>query len=211
MKIKKVVALCLTTKRVCLFNHVDEDGVITQWLGDGSAFYPLNGVPFLEEETFCTVFDVPEEKLMIRCGDMPEGVSVEDFTDEDQMVQPMGMSIYYGGSEVSTLRAKSGGITFIKRKYLAPLDDMTEVLQFYERVDSSGRRYIVVLSGLLIAAIIYPFDIVCDDLLEKLEALLRRTKEELKKKNAMAAGEEPLSPIDGGQETLFDKESGEEG
>lgn len=35
MKLKKVAALCGSANAFCLFDRVDGDGVVTQWLGDG--------------------------------------------------------------------------------------------------------------------------------------------------------------------------------
>ena len=55
MKLKKVVALCNKAKGFRLFDKIDSTGEITQWLGDGYAIYPLNGLPILDEETLCAV------------------------------------------------------------------------------------------------------------------------------------------------------------
>lgn len=47
MKLKKVAALCSSANAFCLFDRVDGDGVVTQWLGDGCCAFPLHGLPVL--------------------------------------------------------------------------------------------------------------------------------------------------------------------
>lgn len=49
MKLKKVAALCGSANAFCLFDRVDGDGVVTQWLGDGCCAFPLHGLPGLSE------------------------------------------------------------------------------------------------------------------------------------------------------------------
>ena len=69
MKLKKVVALCNKAKGFRLFDKLDSTGEITQWLGDGYAIYPLIGLPILDEETLCAVFDISEkqrENIVVR-------------------------------------------------------------------------------------------------------------------------------------------------
>lgn len=81
MKLKKVVALCNKAKGFRLFDKIDSTGEITQWLGDGYAIYPLNGLPILDEETLCAVFDISEkqrENIIVRRSEMPEAVNVDD-------------------------------------------------------------------------------------------------------------------------------------
>lgn len=51
MKLKKVISLCHQRKTFRLFDKISENGEIVQWMGDGCAAYPLNGLPILDEET----------------------------------------------------------------------------------------------------------------------------------------------------------------
>ena len=88
MKLKKVVALCNKAKGFRLFDKLDSTGEITQWLGDGYAIYPLIGLPILDEETLCAVFDISEkqrENIVVRRSEMPEAVNV-DYTDPAERV-----------------------------------------------------------------------------------------------------------------------------
>ena len=58
MKLKKVLSICKTNGLYYLYDRIDRSGEITQWLGDGYALYPLDGLPILDEESFCAVFDI---------------------------------------------------------------------------------------------------------------------------------------------------------
>ncbi len=119
MKLKKAVDLCLKAGCVHLYDHVDGNGVVTQWLGDGSAIYPLGGIPYLDEDTFCAVFDVPErkrEKLLINKATMPESISVADYIAEDRGLEKLDISINYGGVSVIPFLIHQPA----RRRYLHP-------------------------------------------------------------------------------------------
>lgn len=212
MKLKKVVSLCLSAGRVCLFDCTDTTGEITQWLGDGCAAYPLCGIPYLDEETFCAIFDVPEkkqEKLMIRKEPMPEAVSVVDCAAGDRNVDTAGIGITFGGTALVPLVSRGSTarrITFIQKKYLAPLEDVMDVLQFVQRVDANGQPYIVVLAGMLITAVIYPQKTVCESFVEALRDLLDLSYEEMMRGHTVqdAAPAEPETGGIDGQGDLFE-------
>ncbi|MCM1439675.1 MAG: hypothetical protein NC131_10840 [Roseburia sp.] len=218
MKLKKVVSLCLQQGQVNLLNQVDKDGVVTQWMGDGGAFYPLNGVPFLDEGTLCTVFDVPEkkqEKILIQCMDFPAGLDVADYTAGDRGVETLGVSIGYGGTTLLPMKimGAGAGIVYIQKKYLAPLEDTADVLQFCVRTDTTGRRYVAVHAGLLIAAIIFPYDLLNEDFVATMSSIVDLTDRELEAKKRLGAYVEPREEPDQDQRTLFDGggEGGEDG
>lgn len=75
MKLKKVLSICKTNGLYYLYDRIDRSGEITQWLGDGYALYPLDGLPILDEESFCAVFDITgkqREKILFRHERLPE-------------------------------------------------------------------------------------------------------------------------------------------
>lgn len=63
MKLKKVLSICKTNGLYYLYDRIDRSGEITQWLGDGYTIYPLDGLPILDEESFCAVFDIRAGRL----------------------------------------------------------------------------------------------------------------------------------------------------
>ena len=59
MKLKKVLSICKANGLYYLYDRIDRSGEITQWLGDGYALYPLDGLPILDEESFCACSTLP--------------------------------------------------------------------------------------------------------------------------------------------------------
>lgn len=60
MKIKSIAAICKKNKNIAIFERYSDDGdILTQYIGDGSAVYPVVGLPQLDKESLLTIFDVP--------------------------------------------------------------------------------------------------------------------------------------------------------
>ena len=53
---------------------------------------------------------------------------------------------------------------------------MADYLRFYERVDTTGQKYIVAKNGMEIAAVIMPLDTIKLGFVEKLEALAHKCR-----------------------------------
>ena len=119
MKLKKVISLCKQQRTFRLFDKISECGEIVQWMGDGFAAYPLNGIPILDEETLCAVFDITEKQLKntsVRRLTMPEVLNVGDTDQDERVLKDDDFSIIYGGTEVLPLRTRTG-IIFIQKKH----------------------------------------------------------------------------------------------
>lgn len=178
MKLKKVISLCHQRKTFRLFDKISENGEIVQWMGDGCAAYPLNGLPILDEETLCAVFDISEKQLKntsIRRLTMPDVLNVGDTDPDERVLKDDDFSITYGGTEVLPLRTRTG-IIFIQKKYLAPLEDVLDVVQLYERVTPDGQTYVAAKAGLLIAAVIFPYSVINEKFVTRLEEITRESR-----------------------------------
>lgn len=178
MKLKKVISLCHQRKTFRLFDKISENGEIVQWMGDGCAAYPLNGLPILDEETLCAVFDISEKQLKntsIRRLTMPDVLNVGDTDPDERVLKDDDFSIIYGGTEVLPLRTRTG-IIFIQKKYLAPLEDVLDVVQLYERVTPDGQTYVAAKAGLLIAAVIFPYSVINEKFVTRLEEITRESR-----------------------------------
>ena len=201
MKLKKVISLCHQRKTFRLFDKISENGEIVQWMGDGCAAYPLNGLPILDEETLCAVFDISEKQLKntsIRRLTMPDVLNIGDTDPDERVLKDDDFSIIYGGTEVKPLKTRNG-IIFIQRKYLAPLEDVLDMVQLYERERPDGQSYIVAKTGLLIAAAIFPYSVVNEKFVTRLEETARECRRVLDTPP-------PVRPLerDDTQENLFD-------
>ena len=181
MKLKKVISLCHQRKTFRLFDKISENGEIVQWMGDGCAAYPLNGLPILDEETLCAVFDISEKQLKntsIRRLTMPDVLNIGDTDPDERVLKDDDFSIIYGGTEVKPLKARNG-IIFIQQKYLAPLEDVLDVVQLYERVTPDGQTYVAAKAGLLIAAVIFPYSVINEKFVTRLEEITRESRRAL--------------------------------
>lgn len=100
MKLKKVLSICKANGLYYLYDRIDRSGEITQWLGDGYAIYPLDGLPILDEESFCAVFDITgkqREKILFRHERLPEHLNVEDVAAGDKLVREYETTFINGG------------------------------------------------------------------------------------------------------------------
>lgn len=88
MKIKSIAAICKKNKNIAIFERYSDDGdILTQYIGDGSAVYPVVGLPQLDKESLLTIFDVPEkdrDNYFVKTLGVPVGISFED-TDETEI------------------------------------------------------------------------------------------------------------------------------
>lgn len=178
MKLKKVISLCHQRKTFRLFDKISENGEIVQWMGDGCAAYPLNGLPILDEETLCAVFDISEKQLKntsIRRLTMPDVLNIGDTDPDERVLKDDDFSIIYGGTEVKPLKARNG-IIFIQQKYLAPLEDVLDVVQLYERVTPDGQTYVAAKAGLLIAEVIFPYSVINEKFVTRLEEITQESR-----------------------------------
>lgn len=201
MKLKKVAALCAKKGAFYLFDEMGEGGeFIRQWLGDGSSAYPLSGLPVLDEENLCAMFDIPEKKQK-KCfftrKPVPDSLDVEDYTSGELALCDEWPTVEHNGYVVKPL-STSDDMLFIQTAYLSPLEDMADYLRLYERVDGTGQKYIVAKNGMEIAAIIMPVNTIRLGFVEKLEALAYKCRvaverqEEREREKAMRKVEGPL-------------------
>ncbi len=179
MKIKKIAALCSQEGVFHLASKTDREGVVTQWLGDGGAFYPLLGAPVLDEAGLCTMFDITGKKrdsTIVRCDEMSKRLNVDDLDPKDIRLAPEELSINYHGATIIPLRGTAGTL-YIEEKYLEPLDDERKLLELYSRT-AHGKTYVVVKAGMMIRGIIGPH-LVTQGLADKLDTIAWACKEEL--------------------------------
>lgn len=181
MKLKKVTAICSKSKCYRLYDRISDGGEITQWLGDGNAIFPLNGLPILDEETLCAVFDISEkqrENIAVWHGAIPAAVNVDDADRTERALNDDDFSMVYAGTELKPLNTRSG-ITFIQSKYLSPLEDVLDYMQLFERQTPDGVSYVVAKTGLLIAAVIFPYNLINEKFVTRLEEVARECRRAL--------------------------------
>lgn len=153
MKIKSIAAICKKNKNIAIFERYSDDGdILTQYIGDGSAVYPVIGLPPLDAESLLTIFDVPEkdrDNYFVKTLGIPAGISFEDTDATERQVEREGISIIYSGRTLKPIHT-TRGLVFIESRYLAPVADVLDVLELYERRTTDGAPYIVAKAGFLL-------------------------------------------------------------
>ena len=153
MKIKSIAAICKKNKNIAIFErYSDDDDILTQYIGDGSAVYPVIGLPPLDAESLLTIFDVPEkdrDNYFVKTLGIPAGISFEDTDATERQVEREGISIIYSGRTLKPIRT-TRGLVFIESRYLAPVADVLDVLELYERRTTDGAPYRQMFQPLMI-------------------------------------------------------------
>lgn len=213
MKLKKVAAICSRQGVFRLCDEVREGGEVRQWLGDGVALYPLDGLPLLDDDNLCTMFGITEKKrkkCSFRRVEVPEYLCLDDWEQGERCLHDDWPTVEYNGFVVKPLSTREG-IVFIQNAYLAQLEDMADYLQLFERRTASGRTYIVAKNGLEITAVIMPMDTTKMGFVDKLEELARMCRLTV---NAMEERERReqearlAAIVDPGQKDLFENDQG---
>lgn len=185
MKLKKVAALCSQSGIFYLFDQIDENAeIVCQWLGDGAAFYPIAGLPYMDTDNICAMFDIPEkkqEKLIFRHDKAPDTINWDDNAPGEYQLDDPKLCVRHEGRDMLPLRT-SAGITFIQEKYLAPLDS-PEYMHLYERTSRGRGIYIVAKVGMMIQAVVAPMDVVNKDFVDRMEDLTGLCRVALRNKN----------------------------
>lgn len=168
MKIKKIVDLC--KKRGYFYLFTTEGG--EQWLSDGVGAYPLGDVPCLDEDTLCALFDIPEkarEKMVFRVQQAPSVFCFDDVVPGEVLCEQGALLLGEGKHGVIPYKTQQG-IQFIDRTHLEPLEGGGQ-LEVYERIGEHGDMYFAVKRGLLLVAVILPYDIINEPFVESLRTL----------------------------------------
>lgn len=211
MKLKKVLSICKANGLYYLYDRIDRSGEITQWLGDGYALYPLDGLPILDEESFCAVFDITgkqREKILFRHERLPEHLNVEDVAAGDKLVREYETTFINGGLRLKPLKTNNG-VMFIRSLYLSPLEDVIDMVQFYERATPQGGSYIVAKAGFLTAAVIMPYAI-SKKFADELEELSYQCRHFLNTRSAFTTTAADEEKPNKNQTTTFDTEAAED-
>lgn len=124
MKIKSIAAICKKNKNIAIFERYSDDGdILTQYIGDGSAVYPVIGLPPLDAESLLTIFDVPEkdrDNYFVKTLGVPAGISFEDTDETERHVEREGISIIYSGRTLKPIPCPRAGLYSSKAAIFRP-------------------------------------------------------------------------------------------
>lgn len=183
MKIKNICKFC---KKNGFVLFVDEENH-EQWLGDAAGMYLVQGLPLLNEESICVMFDITEKQkksLQIHIQEKPAGINFNDTDNNETLCEKLPISIFTDRM-LSPYKTQTG-ICFIDEEYMKPLIDVWDEIEIYQRMTEDLRPYFVAKVGFLVYAILMPYKIEKDFAmrLEEIASLcnieLKNTPEERK-------------------------------
>lgn len=155
MKIKKIGAICAKEKTFELLTKTGEDA--GQWLGDGEAFYRIDGLPELTSENIPFLFDISVDKaadMQIEHNAFPDSLDVAYYAEERELV-PAGQTITDVAGRVLMPMSTGNGLCYlVQGKYLNVLD---EEVGYFLRRKPSGTPYIAARAGMFVIAIFRPY------------------------------------------------------
>ncbi len=157
MKIKKI-ATVITSGSTISLQDVKEGDSVVQWVGDIATLYRLDNVPYLQETSFYSVFDIEKSKqdkydyYHNNIGNIR--ALTEDLSPNETSLYRTMVEIKYKGVSFVGMFGE-GEMLLVDSKYLKPLQDL-EQIGYWRRRDTSGQAYIVAKDGMLATAIIYP-------------------------------------------------------
>lgn len=163
MKIKKIAQICAGQKTIYVHNQECKGDLVRQWVGDGSAMYPLDGLPYMDDEALLALMDVPidkRDKWTMRDVGLGSAVSLDDVDPDEVDVLPYDLTVN-NGRTLMPFDGGARGTLWIQQRYLAPTDDI-DIVRYYARPTTGGGRVIAVKSGLVLMSIILPLRMTAD-------------------------------------------------
>lgn len=163
MKIKKIAQICAGQKTIYVHNQECKGDLVRQWVGDGVAMYPLDGLPYMDDEALLALFDVSPDKRdswTVREVGLSSLVSLDDIDPDEVDILPHDLTVNTGRT-LMPFDGGARGTLWIQQRYLAPTDDI-DIVRYCARPTMGGGRVIAVKSGLVLMSIIMPLRMTAD-------------------------------------------------
>lgn len=164
MKIKKIAQICAGQKTIYVHNQSCKGDLVRQWVGDGVTMYPLDGLPYMDDEALMALFDVPPDKRdnwTVRDLNLGSLVSLDDIDPDEVDILPYDLTVNNGRTLMPFDVGARRGTLWIQQRYLAPTDDI-DIVRYCARPTKGGDRVIAVKSGLVLMSIIMPMRMSAD-------------------------------------------------
>lgn len=163
MKIKKIAQICAGQKTIYVHNQSCKGDLVRQWVGDGVAMYPLDDLPYMDDDALMVLFDVPPDKLdswRVREVGLGSLVSLDDIDPDEVDILPYDLTVN-NGRTLMPFDGGARGTLWIQQRYLAPTDDI-DIVRYCARPTMGGGRVIAVKRGLVLMGIIMPLRMSAD-------------------------------------------------
>ena len=166
MKIKKIKSLCESTNIMQLYTELDSEGeYIGQWIGNGKCRYAVEGLPPVEAEHICSMFDWGEkriDKMVIEESRLPVECDMK-YSVTDIPLQNMGINLVVNGKEYTVFEEETR-VCFVESNLLAPVYDEIDKIQIVKRSES----VLLVRRGMITIGMLMPTRLFHKDKVKKI-------------------------------------------
>ena len=187
MKIKKLAAICKKHKRAIIYERqIAGTEKVQQLISDGSAAYPVFGLPRLTKESLLTIFDVEQSEWdmwHVSVYDDPKDEYYQDVMKGEQQLERFYQPIVINGKLIKSVML-NGQTVFFDDAYLNPVRDEKDIL-YYGRILDNGSPLITVKSGMFLQAVIMPYKIEDETWIKRMEEMLAGCKHKEGAKSAL--------------------------
>lgn len=172
MKYTKIAAFIKKAKHLSIHTRNGSE----QWISDGTAAYPVLGMPVMSEKEMLTFLNFQENDPINVIEWKAENIDLSDVVPDEQLIESFGPSLNIGGEEYSVFYTSIGAL-LVREVYLVPAYTHygEGELTFYLRYSKTNNPYIVVKKGFYPLAAICPFKTwgIGDTTLSRYEELCR--------------------------------------
>lgn len=131
MKIKKIAQICAGQKTIYVHNQECKGDLVRQWVGDDVAMYPLDGLPYMDDEALLALMDVPpdkRDKWTVRGVGLGSVVSLDDVDPDEVDVLPYDLTVKNGlGRQLMDIANGTIVAEADARRCAAELDDEDQI------------------------------------------------------------------------------------
>ncbi len=176
MKLKTVLQLLKAKRRIILYDSND-----CQWIGDGSAAFPLYGLPPMKTDNLRSLLDVSEKQfaqINVSSENMP--FSTEDNVIDETMLTRCETTIGYRGYELIPLTSGTK-IYYIQSGYIKPFGNNDDI-SFDLRIMKNGGECIAVKEGFFLRGVVAPDDVVTDEFISALNKIYSMSRDVMSEK-----------------------------
>lgn len=159
MKIKKIAQLCKQEGWAELVNYTDRSGCVQQWITDGRALYPVEGLPYLRAENLPSLLELNDKQkdaMRIREREAPPSICFLDTADGEKAAVRQSVSVNYEGRELMPLVVSGVGVRWVDRALLAPILAEYENVELTLRAPAGCRELIAAKAGFMLVGLIAP-------------------------------------------------------
>lgn len=158
MRVKKIAAECKARKLAVLWDVVDCDGAVRQWISTGAAVYPVDGLPYLQVDNLPALLSLTEkdrEKMRIEAGEKPASFDLRDVSAGEAAAVDFSLTVQSGDYVLMPVQAR-GRTYLIDGATLMPIISEYKLATLYLRETEAGLKYFVAKNGLMVVGLVLP-------------------------------------------------------